>query len=141
MVARPGKARGLTAAAALLVSLAASGCFRFGYERVLRFRAPEERAIESLRTGASLADCLRELGAPWRVLEREGGGETILVWAWERSSGWKARVSSGDRSTPGSFEVADSRAGWQSLVLWFDDDDRLLHWKQGHLPAALASRL
>lgn len=125
----------------LALALLASSCVRLGYGRVERFDPPDQQRLEALAVGTPLETCLRELGAPWRVVEQERERGLILVWAWERASGWSVNVSGGDRNASGSLEVDSSDASWRSVVLWFDAEDRLERWHQGFLPAELASVL
>lgn len=125
----------------LALALFASACVRFGYGRVERFDPPDEERLQALAIGTPLEACLEQLGAPWQVLEQESERGLILIWAWERSSGWSFHVSGGDRNVTGSLEVDSSDGSWRSVVLWFDGDDRLERWHQGFLPAELASVL
>ncbi len=117
---------------------------RLTYRRVERFAPPEPEVLDALAVDAPLALCLEQLGAPWQVLEQEGEMRErglVLIYAWERASGWAGSVSSGQRNIPGSFSLGRSAAGWSSVVLWFDVDDRLERWQQGSLPPELASVL
>ena len=129
------------AALALVLGALASGCFRFTYRSVERFRPPEPAAVGGLVAGATMTECLEQLGAPWQVLEQEDARGLVLIYAWEEAAGWVASVSSGQKSVPGSFTVGEGAAGWSTLQLWFDTADRLERWEQGSLSPELASEL
>jgi hypothetical protein len=124
-----------------LLGALASGCVRFTYRSVERFDPPEPAAMEGLVAEATLAECLQQLGAPWQVLEQEQERGLVLIYAWERGSGWVASASSGQRSVPGSLTVGRGASGWRTLLLWFNTEDRLERWEQGSLPPDLASLL
>ena len=125
----------------LLSCVLVSGCVRFTWRSVEHFQPPEPAAVEGLVADATLAECLERLGAPWQVLEQEEQPGLVLIYAWEKASGWVASVSSGQRSIPGSLTVGRGAAGWSSLMLWFDEEDRLERWEQGSLTPELASAL
>lgn len=129
------------AAIALVLGALASGCVRFTYRSVERFRPPEPAAVGGLVAGATMTECMERLGAPWQVLEQEEQRGLVLIYAWEEAAGWVASVSSGQENVPGSLTVGRGAAGWSTLQLWFDTADRLERWEQGSLPPELASEL
>lgn len=118
-----------------------SGCLQLSYRSMDRFKAPPAEGVAALTAGMELGACLELLGAPWRVLELETDPGLILVYAWERATGWGLSVSGSDDRAPGSFNLAQSRSLPRALTLWFDGQDRLERFEQGFLSPALASRL
>jgi hypothetical protein len=132
----------LRRAGLLLACTWLTGCVQLSYSHFERFRPPAQPAVEGLQSGLSLNDCLASLGAPWQVLEREQDPGLILVYAWERGSGWGLSVSGGnDDNAPGSINLVNSRALPRALTLWFDGSDRLIRFEQGFLPPDLAAGL
>lgn len=129
--------------AALLLCSAAllAGCVQLSYRSLDRFQAPPAAGVAALQPGLELSACLELLGAPWRVLELETDPGLILIYAWERATGWGLSVSGSDDRAPGSFNLAQSRSLPRALTLWFDGQDRLERFEQGFLSPALASRL
>ena len=117
------------------------GCVQLSYRSMDRFQAPPSEAVTELTPGMELGLCLERLGAPWRVLELETDPGMILVYAWERATGWGLSLSGADDRAPGSFNLAQSRTLPRALTLWFDGQDRLERYEQGFLSPALASRL
>jgi hypothetical protein len=112
------------------------------YDHVERFQPPKAEAVTALAAGQSLESCLKLLGAPWQVLEREQDPGLILVYAWERGSGWGLSLSgTGDDNVPGSINLANSRSLPRALTLWFDGQDQLLRHEQGFLSPNLAAAL
>ena len=122
----------------VLLGTLCSGCVQFTYLKVERFAEPGAAAVGALEVGQGLAECVDLLGAPFDVLERETDPGLVLVYAWERASGWALSFSSPSEDVPVSLDVGRSEAGLDALVLWIDGADRLERFERGTLAAALA---
>lgn len=128
-------------AGALLVALGLStpSCLSVTWQRTTSQHALTEQALANLPPhGASLAECLAQLGAPVLVREHRVHG-LVLVYAWEndRSLGLSLSVPLGDRSA--SLAFTDARLRAHGIALWFDDDWTLTRWQRGRFADLVAT--
>lgn len=123
----------LTALAAALLALAASGCLRVTWRRESFHEPLPREAIESLRPGDDLARCLDALGAPLFVLEHKGEG-LALAYGWRLDDRKGVRISAPMvRRLDASFDYQDRSSDLPGIVLFFDADWRLERVQRGFL--------
>ncbi len=139
MNARPGRTRlalALAAAALLLPS-----CVSFGWTRTHTDTAIAEADLERLPDDAHLSDCLALLGAPLRVWELPDD-DFAIAYGWFREQNLGGRVSVPITDFYGaSFRYDDVGNRAHGLVLFFDEDERLRHWRFGFLRDLLTGAL
>lgn len=124
-----------SAALLLPLWLLAAGCLRFSY--VVRTEdAPLDGAtLGTIQPGVTdLGACLARLGAPNHVFEYRVHGMALL-WRFVDSSGWGASLSySLDRVAPSaSFNFDSDDADTTGVMMWFDQDLKLVRWQQGRV--------
>lgn len=135
-------------AVALLSLVGLTGCLRLRFDRSTFDRPPPPTAFDflglpgidepgpdrgqveqsSIAAGASLEDCLAELGAPLFVWARDLTGEQgfAAAWGWRRVSGWGIvfSVPLGDAPSA-NLDYSESDRNLEGLVLFFDSEWRL----------------
>jgi hypothetical protein len=118
-----------------LIALVASApaCLQLRLEKT-RFLRPVPRATTSaLSPGASLAECVERLGAPFFVWEQPQGA-VALGYAWQYSKSWGLGVSGTvTRNVNASFDFDDSSADTHGFALWFDSEWKLVRIEHGRL--------
>ena len=140
-----------------LTALLLEGCLRVAYRRDFAYEVPREGALTRLGLEASdggapslavtlpvgaleLDAALEVLGAPiylW-ALGDEGSQGAALVWAWSERTLWGLNVSVPLTDVAsGSFEYQNGRADFDALVLFFDNDWRVVTWPRGKLAQLL----
>lgn len=117
----------------LALGLVQTSCVRFSYVvRTVDAPLPDE-VLQPLQPGVSdLTTCLSHLGAPNFVFEYRVHGMALL-WRYVDSAGWGASLSySVDRVAPSASLNFDSDdADTTGVMLWFDQDLRLIRWQKG----------
>ena len=124
---------------AAFVTLAtwSAGCVSGGWGRTMRYAPVDEGALGALEPGKTdLAQCLSAFGAPLWVWEQPapGGDGAALAYGWYKERGFGVRVSVpfGEHYS-GSFDYDQADRRMKGLVLFFDQDWKLLSWRTGLL--------
>lgn len=144
---------GLRAIGFVLLALSLSGCLRLRFDRSALDRPPPPPAMDWLglsdegvressevRQGASLEQCLEQLGAPQRVIARDLLGDQgfAATWGWRRSDGWGIVFSVPVGDAPSAnLDYSESELDSEGLVLFFDADWRLERAERGFLSEVL----
>lgn len=117
----------------LALSLLGASCVRLSYV-VRTSEAPlPDGVLQPLQPGVTdLEACLMHLGAPNHVFEYRVHGMALL-WHYVDSSGWGVSLSySVDRVAPSASLNFDSDdADTTGVMLWFDQDLKLIRWQKG----------
>lgn len=117
----------------LALGLLQASCLQFSYVvRTVDAPLPDE-VLQPLQPGVTdLATCLQHLGAPNFVFEYRVHGMALL-WRYVDSAGWGASLSyTIDRAAPGaSFNFDSDDADTTGVMLWFDQDLKLIRWQKG----------
>ena len=119
---------------ALAAALLSSSCLSAFYRRETRFEPVPEETLAALNPGTSdLGECLERLGAPLWVWEYEGSG-VALAYGWLANRGWNLHASySFERNVSASFTWQRIDARMKGVVLFFDEDWKLVAWRSGLL--------
>jgi hypothetical protein len=121
----------VTCVLALLAS--APACVQVRWEKSRFLRPVPRAATSSLAPGASLAECVQRLGAPYFVWEQPQGAVT-LGYAWQLSKGWGFGVSGSIvKNVDASFDFDDLDAHTHGFALWFDPAWKLERIEFGRL--------
>ncbi|MBK8101184.1 MAG: hypothetical protein IPK26_29230 [Planctomycetes bacterium] len=118
---------------ALLLAGTAMSCVRITYGRIRLEEPIADAQLQALRPDqATLAQCLRELGAPHFAWEYQGSG-MALGWVWQDKDDFGLDVSyTIYKDTPGaSFSYGREAADLPGCVLWFDAELTLRRWQRG----------
>lgn len=123
--------------ACLAAALLGAGCVDVGWNRTVRFEPPPPGATARLHDGAEgLQECLDLLGAPlwvWDTPTGEGQG-FALAYGWYEERGWSVAVSYPVADyVNASFDYDQADERMRGIVLFFDDDARLVSWRMGLL--------
>ena len=134
-----------SAAAAASALLLGTGCVQGSYNHVSVDEPVRAEQLSALQPGQStLADCLRDLGAPHRVFEYrvadDGQAGMALLWFWRDAAGWGIDVSGGTRDASGSVSFDQLSTDLPGCLLWFGADLRLERWRTGTLGDLLPGR-
>jgi len=122
---------------ALVLVLLCAGCATFSWERESRNSPVPPEAIARLEAGKTgLGECLAAFGAPLWVWENveHGRPAATLAYGWfdVRDLGFSVSVPLTDNySASYNYDRIDQRM--KGLVLFFDEDWRLLSWRTGLL--------
>ena len=130
---------------ALLAVLAtATGCIRFRYSSVNTHEPIDQAQIgelsEQLSAGhADLATCLDELGAPVLVWQTDPG--FAIAYGWRDQGAWTFHVGyTWQFILRAHVDYSSASLNLEGLVLWFDDDERLVALSRGQLSDLVQSR-
>lgn len=118
----------------LLSAALCSSCISGNWNRESRYTPPNVAAFEALEPGVhTLAACLDELGAPLWAWEA-ADGQSALAWGWLATGdiGFRVSVPVTD-STSGTFTFNNIDQDMQGLVLFFDEDWKLMATRRGLL--------
>ena len=114
------------------LALLSSSCVSVVWEREHWHRPPQADSVSALQEGVDLASCLQLLGAPLRVWQV--GESYALSWAWydaeELSYKVQIPISQGGST---SFKYTNIDRETEGLLLLFDEDDKLVFFKEGFL--------
>ena len=124
---------GVVLAASLASALTLSSCLSYSWSREEAMVPVAEDNLASLQSGASLEECLDELGAPLYLWEYR---ETGIVLAWGSSSradhGFSLSVPLSDNSSVSiNFNNIDQKI--EGVVLVFDEALELRWIRRGYL--------
>jgi hypothetical protein len=129
--------RRLLGSCALALLAAAPGCVRFNY-RWLNLHEPIEQAqidrlSQALAAGeVELQACLDELGAPVLVWSAPRG--IALAYGWQDKGAWTVHVGyTWQWVFRLQVDYSSAVSHLDGMVLWFDDDLRLVALERGHL--------
>ncbi len=116
---------------ALLASTPA--CVQLRLEKSRFLRPIPRAATSSLAPGASLAECVQRLGAPYFVWEQPQGA-VALGYAWQHSKGWGFGVSAPiTQHVDAAFDFDDLNENTHGFALWFDPAWKLERIEFGRL--------
>lgn len=120
-----------------LGALLGTACLQAGWRRTSRYEPIPEGALAGLEARRTdLGDCLRTFGAPLWVWEHDEAGRAgaVLAYGWfdERDFGLQLSLPLSDYASA-SFDYATLDQRMHGLVLFFDGDWKLTHWRTGLL--------
>ena len=129
------RARLLIATACLL----AASCVTGGYGTVRTYQPPRIGSYGDLVVGVTNVDqAIATLGAPLDVIEIGRG--LALTWGWQEARGWNVAVSAPIGDVNGSVSYANNKKQFPGIVLFFDEDWRLVLKRKGFLANLVPTR-
>jgi hypothetical protein len=129
--------RSLRVLCALAIVATAAGCVRFNYSWLSLYEPVEQARIDELGTelavgAVPLQQCLDELGAPVLVWETPRG--LALAYGWKDEGSWTFHIGYVWQFVfRAQFDYTSASSDLEGLVLWFDDDLRLVTIERGRL--------
>lgn len=137
--------RDLRVACTLAVLAATTtGCVRFSYSWLSLYEPVEQARITELGQELAAGDvrlqqCLDELGAPVLVWETPRG--MALAYGWQDAGSWTLHVGyTWQFVLRAQFDYTSASSSLEGLVLWFDDDFRLVTLERGRLSDLVPER-
>lgn len=121
----------------LAVATATTGCVRFNYSWLNLHEPIEQTDIDELREELAAGDvelqaCLDELGAPVLVWKTPRG--MAIAYGWQDEGSWTIHVGySWWFVVRAQMDYTSASANLQGLVLWFDEEMRLVTLERGRL--------
>ena len=136
--------RVLRAVCLIAIATAATGCVRFSYSWLNLHEPIEQAHIDELRQelaagGVELQACLDELGAPVLVWQTPRG--LAIAYGWQDEGSWTIHVGyTWLFVLRAQMDYTSASANLQGLVLWFDEELRLVTLERGRLSDLVPSR-